>query len=213
MYLCQRVSSLLFWDSRSLTLDKISKYADAVEQVVGGRGVWGWIDGTMRPFCHPGENQAAYYSGHKKSDGFQFQSIMTPDGIMSSLDGPYTGPCGNWKMWNDSRIETILRTLFRDSITEQQYYLYGHLAYWPSFGIMGPYRSSPPSIQLSSTKEAANLLMPSAGILVEWGFGLNVNFWGINNYKKGSKIMSSPVAAYYLVSTLLTNMNTCLKGT
>ncbi|PWW73743.1 hypothetical protein C7212DRAFT_214612, partial [Tuber magnatum] len=66
-------------------------------------------------------------------------------------------------------------------------------------------------VPLFHTEEAANLLMSSARILVEWGFGLNVNFWGINNYKKGSKIMSSPVAAYYLTSTLLTNMYTCLK--
>jgi len=77
---------------------------------------------------------------------------------------------------------------------------------------MGPYRSSEPGVLLSRTEKAANLLISSARISVESGFGLNVNFWGINNYKKGSKIMSSPVAAYYLVSTLLTNIHTCLKG-
>ncbi|KAG0123471.1 hypothetical protein HOY82DRAFT_465201, partial [Tuber indicum] len=99
MYLCRRFGKLLFWDSQRLTLSKISEYADAVEKVVGGRGVWGWIVGMMRPFCRPGDNHTAYYSGHKKSHGFQFQSIMTPDGIMSSLHGPYTGPCGDWMIW------------------------------------------------------------------------------------------------------------------
>ena len=166
----------------------------------------------MRPFCRPGENQAQYYSGHKKAHGFQFQSIMTPDGIMSSLHGPYTGPSGDWMIWNSSGLDEILHQLFGRDRETPQYYLYGDLAYWPAFGILGPYRSLKPGVPLSRTEEAANLLMSSARISVEWGFGLNVNFWGINNYKKGSKIMSSPVAAYYLVSTLLTNFHTCLKG-
>ncbi|RPA99009.1 hypothetical protein L873DRAFT_1910797 [Choiromyces venosus 120613-1] len=130
-------------------------------------------------FCHPGENQSVYYSSHKKAHGFQFQSIMTPDGIMSSL--------------------------------HRLFYLYGDQAYWPAFGILGPYQSSVPGAALSYTEEAANLLMSSTRILVEWGFDLNVNLWGINNYKKGSKIMSSLIAAYYLVSTLLTNIYTCFK--
>ncbi|PWW77619.1 hypothetical protein C7212DRAFT_179586, partial [Tuber magnatum] len=212
MYLCRQFGQLLFWDTCHLTVSKISKYTYSVEKIVGGRGVWGWIDSTMRPFCRLGENQAAYYSGHKKSHSFQFQSIMTADGIMSSLHAPYTGPHGDWMMWNDSGIERILYDLLPCGIGEQRYYLYSDFTYWPSFGIMGPYRSSELGISLSGTEEAANLLMSGARISVEWGFGLNVTFWGINNYKKGSKILSSPVAAYYLVSTLLTNMHMCLKG-
>lgn len=63
-----------------MTLPTIQKYARAVQDEVGTEGVWGFIDGTMRPFCRPGENQEEYYSGHKKNHGFQFQCIMTPDG-------------------------------------------------------------------------------------------------------------------------------------
>ncbi|RPA99162.1 hypothetical protein L873DRAFT_1828123 [Choiromyces venosus 120613-1] len=148
----------IFGHSRSylslqLTLNKILEYATEVEKSV-------------------------YYSGHKKAHGFQFQSIMTPDGIMSSLYRIYTGPS----------------------------------AYWQAFGILGLYQSSIPGAVLSCTEEAANVLMSSARISVEWEFGLNVNLWGINNYKKGSKIMSSPVTTYYLVSTLPTNIYTCFKG-
>ena len=53
--------------------------------------------------------------------------------------------------------------------------------------------------------------MSSARIAVEWGFALNINYWGINGYRKGTKLGSSPVAAYYMISTLLTNFHTCLK--
>ena len=65
---------------------------------------------------------------------------------------------------------------------------------------------------LSRAEESANLVMSSAHIAVEWGFAMNINYWGFNSYRKGAKLGSSPVAAYYMMSTLLTNFDTCLKG-
>ena len=62
-HLVLRFQELLYWDDRRLNLEKIKEYAKAVEGVVGAGGVGGFIDGTMRPFCHPGEDQqkaAAY---------------------------------------------------------------------------------------------------------------------------------------------------------
>ena len=138
---------------------------------------------------------------------------MTPDGLMSSLHGPYKGPTADWNMWNDSGLEEQLKaTLLPEGIHIPRYYLYGDLAYWPAFGIMGPFR--PQNVQgiLSREEKAANLAMSSVRITVEWGFGMNVNLWGINNYKRGSKVMSSPVAALYIASTLLTNIRTCMNG-
>ena len=177
-----------------MTLPTIEKYARAIQNEVGTEGVWGFIDGTMRPFCRPGENQEQYYSGHKKNHGFQFQCIMTPDGLMSSLHGPYTGPTADWNMWKDSELEGQLRAIFLnedaraaaeqpEGIQVPRYYLYGDLAYWPAFGIMGPFRPQNAQGVLSREGKAANLAMLSVRITVEWGFGMNVNLWGINNYK------------------------------
>jgi len=77
----------------------------------------------MRPFGWLGENQAQYYSGYKKAHGFQFQSIMAPDGIMSSLHGPSTGPSGDWMIWNSSGLDKILHQLFGREQEMPQYYL------------------------------------------------------------------------------------------
>ncbi|PWW73742.1 hypothetical protein C7212DRAFT_214723, partial [Tuber magnatum] len=96
-----------FWNLLSFDI-KIMECANAVKKVVGTRGIWGWIDGMMHPFCYSSEDQAAYYSGCKKAHSFQFQLIMTPDRIMSSLHRLYTGPGGDWMMWSDSELETIL---------------------------------------------------------------------------------------------------------
>ncbi|KAF8243442.1 hypothetical protein K440DRAFT_647420 [Wilcoxina mikolae CBS 423.85] len=167
---------LLHWDEGRLTAVKIQEYVQAVEVVADVCGVWSFIDGTMRPFCRPGDNQQDYYSGHKKHHGFQFQCIMTPDGLMSSFHRPYMGPTGDW-----------LRELLVDEDRVAPYYLYGDLAYWPAFGIMGPY-----------PKRAANVTISSVRIIIEWGFGLNIG--------------SSPVALYYIILTLFTHFHTCLHG-
>ena len=96
---------------------------------------------------------------------------MTPDGLMSSLHGPYTGPTGDWAMWNDSGLDLKLRGIMG---LQSRYYLYGDLAYWPAFGIMGPHRQQDPAVPFSRAEESANLVMSSARIAVEWGFALNI---------------------------------------
>ena len=42
-------------------------YADAIERRGAGiTNCWGFVDGTVRPCCRPGENQRTLYNGHKK---------------------------------------------------------------------------------------------------------------------------------------------------
>ena len=88
-------------------------------------------------------------TGHKKQHGFQYQSIMTPDGLMSSLHGPNTGPTGDWAKWNDSGLDLKLRGIIS---LQSRYCLYGDLAYWPAFGIMGPHRQQDVAVPLSRAK-------------------------------------------------------------
>jgi hypothetical protein len=38
----------------------------------------------------------SYYSGYKKAHGYKFQTVITPDGIMSSLAGPTVASHGDW---------------------------------------------------------------------------------------------------------------------
>ena len=37
---------------------------------------WGFIDGTVRPICRPGENQRVVYHGHKSVHALKYQSII-----------------------------------------------------------------------------------------------------------------------------------------
>ena len=162
----------------------------------------------MRAFCRPGQEQRAFYSGYKKSHGYKFQSIVTPDGLLSSLVGPFPGPVGDWIIWRSSGISEILRELF---ISDSPLYVFGDSAYAPSFGVMGPYI---PSVNnpLTQEQEAANLVMSGERIVVEWGFGRVVNYWALNSFKNQLKLGLSPVAAYYMVATLLSNILLCIRG-
>ena len=52
---------------------------------------WGFIDGTVRPLCRPGENQRLLYNGHKRVHSIKFQSVVTPSGMIANLYGPMEG--------------------------------------------------------------------------------------------------------------------------
>ena len=49
---------------------------------------WGFVDGTVRPVCRPGEHQRVMYNGHKRVHGLKFQSVVAPNGLIANLFGP-----------------------------------------------------------------------------------------------------------------------------
>lgn len=54
----------LEWNSNRLSLETIKGYAEIFKQTIGVSGVWGFVDGTMRPFYRLGGNQQDFYSCH-----------------------------------------------------------------------------------------------------------------------------------------------------
>ena len=48
---------------------------------------WGFVDGTVRRICRPGEIQRTVYNGHKRVHAIKFQAIATPDGLVANLYG------------------------------------------------------------------------------------------------------------------------------
>ena len=51
---------------------------------------WGFIDGTVRPICRPGENQRTLYNGHKKVHALKYQSVVAANGLIANL---FDSPC------------------------------------------------------------------------------------------------------------------------
>lgn len=48
----------------------------------------GFVDGTVRPICRPGEHQRALYNGHKTVHAVKFQCVALPNGLVGHLYGP-----------------------------------------------------------------------------------------------------------------------------
>ena len=57
-----------------------------------------------------------------------------------------------------------------------------------------------------------NAIMSEVRVSVEHGFGKVMQNWSYIGFRNGLKIGLSPVGAYYMVSVLLTNIHTCLRG-
>ena len=52
---------------------------------------WGFVDGTTRPVCRPGQNQRLLYNGHKRYHCIKSQSVVAPNGLIANLFGPVEG--------------------------------------------------------------------------------------------------------------------------
>ena len=46
---------------------------------------FGFIDGTVRPICRPGQNQRVVYNGHKRVHALKFQSVALPNCIIGNI--------------------------------------------------------------------------------------------------------------------------------
>ena len=49
---------------------------------------FGFVDGTVRPTCRPGEHQRIVYNGHKRVNALKFQSTALPNDLIGNLYGP-----------------------------------------------------------------------------------------------------------------------------
>jgi hypothetical protein len=88
-------------------------------------------------------------------------------------------------------VERRLRTVMED---HPLLYLYGDPAYWASFGVMAPFSHPRSRHALPDYQKEFNRRLSAARIVVERASGL------------------SPVAAYFAIAILLTNLRTCFRG-
>jgi hypothetical protein len=190
-------------------------FSTAVEAVGGCPRIWGFVDGTFRGFCRPAgsdEAQRAVYNGHKRQHGQQWQAIVTPDGLASSLCGPFLGTANDWMMWLESGCEDRLKQLMDHMEEPEWLFLYGDPAYRCTTGIMSPFSHPRGRRHLPLDEQAFNRSLSSARIAVENCFGRTQQLFSYMAFSKGLRSGSQPVAAYFAIAILLTNCHTCFHG-
>ena len=77
------------WNNAILDTVHLQQYADAIHQHGAAlQNCFGFIDGTVRPICRPGQQQRIMYNGHKRIHSIKFQSVTLPNGLIANMFGP-----------------------------------------------------------------------------------------------------------------------------
>jgi hypothetical protein len=170
--------------------------------------MWGFIDGTLRKVCRPRTRfQRAAYSGHKRTHGVKFQSVVTPDGLIACLFGPIPGSRHDSFMLAESGLlQQLTEIMPRNQPGVLQIYsLYGDPAYPQSQYLVGGYRNPAPN----SIKAQWNTAMSKVRISVECGFKEITQVWTFLDFRRNMKIFKFPVAKYDVVAAFLCNIRNC----
>lgn len=166
---------------------------------------WGFIDGTLRPCCRPIINQRILFSGHKRTHGLKFQSVVCPNGLIANLYGPIAGHHHDAFMLHESNLMPRLEGKFR---APHIFSLYGDPAYPLRQHLLAPYRGA----MLTPAQELFNKRMSKVRESVEWAFGKVAQYFAFLDFRKNLKVLLQPIGKYYVVGVLLINCHTCLYG-
>ena len=166
---------------------------------------WGFVDGTVRPICRPGENQRILYNGHKRVHSIKFQSVVTPSGMIACLHGPFEGRKHDSGMLRETNLLTQLQQFSHDQ-NGNTLTIYGDLAYPLRVHLQKPFRGP----GLTQHQKLYNTAMSKVRISVEWVFGDILNYFAFLDFKKNLKIGLSAVGKMYISCALMRNAHSCL---
>jgi nuclease HARBI1 len=166
--------------------------------------VWAFIDGTVRVTCRPTNGQRSLYSGHKRKHGIKFQTLVTPDGLISHLWGPIEARRHDITMLRASRLDEALgaHQCFNN------YFVYGDPAYGCTERFVCPFDT----VTMTQEQRGFNRKMSKVRVSVEWLYGDVTRYWATLDMKQQNRIQQTPVAQMYTVSVLLTNCITTVRG-
>jgi hypothetical protein len=204
----------LAWDEDRLSLANLQRFEQALVARGCLKSICAFVDGTVLPVARPGKDhkvwdQEELYNGSKHLHCITFQGIATPDGLISSLCGPYEGKAGDFLMLRESKTVERLEALMKHLPESQHLYIFGDKAYHSgAFGVMGAYQT-PAKRSLTARDEGFNFQMSKHRIAVEHAFGKVKGQWGMLNRKNALTTGSQPVAAYLAVAALLPNAHSC----
>ena len=171
--------------------------------------ICGFVDGTLRGIARPVPNQGVTYNRHKRKHGLKYQSITTPNAIISNLFGPVEGRRHDSSMLAMSVMMPVLEH-FSIGPNGERLCIYGDPAYPLRWYLQGPFRGAQitPDQYFKFKKSMSKL-----HISVEWLFGNVIENFKYSDYWNSQKIGLSSVGKMYRVSALLTNAHTCLYKT
>lgn len=168
---------------------------------------WGFIDGTPRAICRPSQDQQEYFSGHKRFHCLKYQSVVCPDGIITSLLGPFKGNRHDAGILRETNLYNQLNEKVKFN-NNNKYVLYGDPAYPIRELLICPFSNR----GITDEQLQFNKSMSPLRQGVEWAFGKVINEFAFLDFKKNQKLLLQDLGIMYKVGVLLMNCHTCLYG-
>jgi len=137
----------------------------------------------------------------------KYQSVVTPNGIMLRLDGPFNG------RRHDSAIVHFSSLIEDCSINLESngksYAIYGDSGYANQKYIKVGYKNRK---RLTQAQKTFNSDMSALRVSVEYGFGKVITLFAFCDFKKNQKLLLQDLKRQYQAAAILTNCHTCLNG-
>ncbi|KXS11130.1 hypothetical protein M427DRAFT_102802, partial [Gonapodya prolifera JEL478] len=204
-----RYAEILKWDVDRLTPQLLKQFCGAIHDAGSPLlSVFGFIDGTDRRISRPTHHQRKYYSGRKRQHCLKYQGVVSPDGIIIHLAGPFLGPDHDLSIFRKSGLNELL-ALHAFGPAHEPYQVYGDPAYLPGNGhLAGPWKL----VHLSDAQQEFNSRNSAVRVSIEWAWEKPATLFAFLNYYRNLRVELSPVGLYYSIGILLTNAHTCLYG-
>ena len=162
----------------------------------------GFVDGTNRECCRPSYMQRVSYSGHKHYHSFKFQSLLTPDGLITHLFGDVTGAHHDMYMYGKSGLQTLF-----DKPAFLPFCLWADQGYASVGCLFSPFRNP------SAEQAVINQSMFRPRVAVEHGFMRVSQMFALFQRPTVLKLGQMALGQlYYAIAVLLTNIRTCLDN-
>jgi hypothetical protein len=174
-----------------------------------------FIDGTVRGICRPQPHkdgrckllsQQAVYNGHKRKHSLKFQTMVTPDGLIAHLFGPFPGRSHDMKMFAESGLAERVRSDSRFAHCR----IFGDCAYGRDDIMFRPFDGAVSN--LTDAQKEINSKMSKIRVSVEWSYAQVVNYWYALDVKSNLRVGTQPVGQIYRLADLLSNCITCIRG-
>lgn len=185
-----KFSDLLYFDENRITAN-LDRYCRAIAAKNPDHidGVWGFIDGTVRPVCRPSKGQEALYNGHKRVHAFKFQTVVAPDGMICHLYGPVDGRRHDIYMLRQSGLPELL---------EGNPAFHGKLVYGdPAYGCTDVFCCPFKGCSVTPRQQDVNEGMSSKRVSVEWSYGQITRYFSYLDFKRLQQSGTTPVATMY----------------
>lgn len=170
-YLSDRFEQLLHWNYIRLTSKILVEFSRVIEKRSRRKSIFGFIDGTIQNICRPSSHrldQSLAYSERIKADGFNYQEVATPDGLIVHLFGLFSAQINDVKLYLTSNIADVLRKVAQ-SLDRIRCKIYGDKGYSniTSDVLEAPVKK-PRSEILSQEQMSLNNSLRIERLIIEW---------------------------------------------